>query len=207
VWEDPTYSAPEQLTDIRMFEASDVLCPNLGIFGNGTDAHRQFYENLRQQGKTLWFYQCSGPVKTYDPYYYHRLQHWYAFKYGAVGSGFWAYADAAGTGTAWNELRAPRNAYTPVYIDETSVTDGKHFEAVREGLEDYELLKMLRDHAHALAAEGKVERAQQARAVLQQAIDDVCGEGYEPGKIPWFIDKDRTRADAARARLYEALMR
>jgi hypothetical protein len=207
VWEDPTFREPEKLTDTAMFDASDVLCPNLGIFGGGTDAHRGFYENLRQKGKTLWFYQCSGPAKTHDPYYYHRLQHWYAFKYGAVGSGFWAYADAAGTGTSWNELRAPRSSYTPVYIDETSVTDGKHFEAVREGLEDYELLEMLRNHADKLAAEGKQHRADEARKVLQAAIDDVCGEGYEPGKIPWIVDKDRTRADAARVRILKELTR
>ncbi|MBM3473533.1 MAG: hypothetical protein FJX75_09710 [Armatimonadetes bacterium] len=207
VWEDPVHAQPDKLTDIRMFEASDVLCPNLGIFASGTDAHRQFYENLRQQGKTLWFYQCSGPVKTYDPYYYHRLQHWYAFKYGAVGSGFWAYGDAAGTGNAWNELRASRASYTPVYLDQTSVTDGKHFEAVREGLEDYELLKMLRDHADRLAAEGKQARTDEARKLLQTVIDDVCGAGYDPGKVAWTVDKDRTRADAARVKILEELIR
>ncbi|MBM3499654.1 MAG: hypothetical protein FJX74_13420 [Armatimonadetes bacterium] len=207
VWEDPTYLEPEKAADTRLFEASDVLCPNLGIFGGGTDAHRQFYEDLRQRGKTLWFYQCSGPAKTHDPYYYHRLQHWYAFKYGAVGSGFWAYGDASGAGTSWNELRVGRASFTPVYLDEDSVTDGKHFEAVREGLEDYELLRMLRDHAEKLAADGKAQRADQARSLLDEVIDEVCGEGYEPGKIPWNVRKDRTRADAARVRILEELTR
>lgn len=206
VWEDPTFQEPEKLTDIRMFEASDVLCPNLAIFAEGTNAHRQFYEDLRRRGKTLWFYQCSGPAKTHDPYYYHRLQHWYAFKYGAVGSGFWAYGDAAGTGNSWNELRASRASFTPVYLDETSVTDGKHFEAVREGLEDYELLRMLRDHAERLAAEGKTQRAERARKLLDEMVDDVCGKGYEPAKIPWSIEKDRTRADRARLRILAELI-
>jgi len=205
VWEDPTHLAPEGLTDIGLFEASDVLCPNLGIHGNGTDAHRQFYEDLRQRGKTLWFYQCSGPAKTHDPYYYHRLQHWYAFKHGAVGSGFWAYGDASGAGTSWNEMRVGRAGFTPVYLDETTVTDGKHFEAVREGLEDYELLRMLRDHAERLAGEGKPERAQRARALLQESIDAVCEGPYDPGKIPWDVEKDRTPADEARLRILEEL--
>jgi hypothetical protein len=207
VWEDPTYAAPEGLTDISMFEASDVLCPNLGIFANGTDAHRAFYEKLRQQGKTLWFYQCSGPAKTHDPYTYHRLQHWYAFQYGAVGSGFWAYGDAAGVGTSWNELRAGRASFTPVYLDEESVVDGKHFEAVREGLEDYEVLRMLQDLAAKLAAEGQQARADRARALLTEAIDAVCGAGYDPSAIPWTVDKDRTAADRMRVRILEELTR
>ncbi len=207
IWEDPVHRQPEEATLPEVFEVSDVLCPNLAIFASGSEVSRQFYADLRERGKTLWFYQCSGPAKTYDPYYYHRLQHWYCFKYGAVGSGFWAYGDAAGGGTSWNELRAGRTSYTPVYIDPESITDGKHMEAVREGLEDYETLCMLRDHADRLEAEGQQQRAERARTLLRQAVDDVCGEGYEPGQVSWLVDKDRGAADRARERILEELAR
>lgn len=207
IWEDPVHRQPEKEAVPELFEVCDVLCPNLGIFGSGSEASRQFYADLRERGKTLWFYQCSGPAKTYDPYYYHRLQHWYCFKYGAVGSGFWAYGDAAGAGTSWNELRAGRTSYTPVYIDPTSITDGKHMEAVREGLEDYEYLRMLRDHADKLQADGKRQRAERARELLGQVLDEVCGEGYEPGRVSWLVDKDRSAADRARERILEELTR
>ena len=207
IWEDPTYREPQAEANLEMLSVSDTICPNLGIFGNCTDAARQFYLDLRDQGKVLWFYQCSGPAKTHDPYYYHRLQHWYAFKYGATGSGFWAYADAARSGNSWNELRAGRSSYTPVYLDETSITDGKHMEAIREGLEDYEILVMLRDHAAKLEADGKAQRAARARKLLEDAIDAVCGEGYSPGDIPWIQDKDRTLADTWRVQILQELSR
>jgi len=66
---------------------------------------------------------------------------------------------------------------------------------------------MLRDHADKLAAQGKRPRADEARKLLQTVIDDVCGPGYDPSKVPWTVDKDRSRADAARARILEELAR
>ncbi len=203
IWEDPVHQEPQEAALPEVF--ADVLCPNLGIFASGSEASRQFYADWQKQGKTLWFYQCSGPAKTYDPYYYHRLQHWFCFKYGAVGSGFWAYGDAAGAGTSWNELRAGRTSYTPVYIEPDSITDGKHFEAIREGLEDYEYLRMLRDRAAQLQEQGDEDGARRARDLLAAVVDEVCGEGYQPPQIPWTAAKDRTGADRARLRVLQEL--
>jgi len=205
IWEDPVHEKPEAAASPAVFDVSDILCPNLAIFASGSEASRQFYADLQKRGKRLWFYQCSGPAKTHDPYYYHRLQEWYCFKYGAVGSGFWAYGDAAGAGTSWNELRAPRTSFTPVYLDTNSVTDGKHFEAVREGLEDYEYLRMLRDHAADMEERGRKKEAARARELLQSVIDEVCGAGYDVKLINWSAEKDRTAADRARVRILEAL--
>ncbi len=208
IWEDPTHRAPEKTALPAMFAICDVLCPNLGIFGSGTEASRQFYESYRRRGKRLWFYQCSGPSKTFDPYYYHRLQHWYAWKYGAEGSGFWAYGDAGGSGNSWNELLAGRTSYTPVYLDRNSVTDGKHFEAVREGIEDYEYLRMLRDRLAELKQKGmKGPEVDAAQRLLQTGPEEVCGPTYDPGRIPWKFDKDRSVADRVRRQVAEALIR
>jgi hypothetical protein len=206
IWEDPVHQVPERAALPEMFQVSDVLCPNLGIFAGGPESSRQFYEQLRQQGKRLWFYQCSGPAKTYDPYYYHRLQEWYCFKYGMTGTGFWAYGDAAGSGNAWNELRAPRTSYTPVYLDQAGVTDGKHWEAVREGVEDFEYLTMLRAKADDLEKKGDAAKAAKLRELLTSVVDDVCGQGYNPGGVAWTTERDRTRADAARVKVLEALV-
>ncbi len=207
IWEDPTYKQPDVEANLEMLSVSDVLCPNLGIFGAGTDDSRRLYLDLLAEGKELWFYQCSGPAKTHDPYYYHRLQSWYSFKYGATGQGFWAYADASRAGTSWNELRAGRACFTPIYIEPDAITDGKHMEAIREGLEDYEILYMLREHADKLEDDGKQKRADAARKLLADAIDAVCGEGYSPAEIPWTRDKDRTVADTWRVKILEELTR
>ncbi len=190
-----------------MFEACDVLCPNLGRYGRHSEASRRFYQELRARGKKLWFYQCSGPVQTFDPYYYERLQHWYCWLYGAVGSGFWAYGDAAKCGTSWNPLIATRNIYSPVYIDPTSITAGKHFEAIREGIEDYEYLVMLRDRIAQLRQKGvPAQKLADAEEMLMSAPLEVCGKGYE-GPQSWKTQRDRTKADAARLAIIETLMR
>lgn len=87
--------------------------------------------------KEIWFYHCDSPARLLDPYYYHRLLAWHCLKHGAVGMGFWAYGDTAGA-EAWNEYVARRPIYSPVYIGEDFVVTGKHWEAVREGAQDYE---------------------------------------------------------------------
>ncbi|HOS94723.1 MAG TPA: hypothetical protein PLQ54_15495, partial [Armatimonadota bacterium] len=205
IWEDPVHSRPELAALPEMFAVSDVLCPNLGIFASGPESSRSYYERLRTEGKRLWFYQCSGPVRSFDPYYYYRLQHWYCFKYGATGSGFWAYGDTGGTANSWNDLTASGASFTPVYLDAKSVTNGKHFEAVREGLEDYEYLRMLRDRVREEAAKGNVRASETFRTLLARAIDEVCGAGYEPGLVAWTVDKDRSTADRVRIQILEAL--
>jgi len=205
IFEDPVHARPELAALPEMFAVSDILCPNLGIFAGSPESSRAYYEGLRASGKTLWFYQCSGPTRSFDPYYYYRLQHWYCFKYGATGSGFWAYGDTGGTANSWNDLAAGGASFTPVYLDATSVTNGKHFEAVREGLEDYEYLRMLRDRVQGEAAKGNIRASETLRALLDRVIDEVCGAGYEPGLVAWSTDKDRSAADRVRIEILEAL--
>ena len=61
-----------------------------------------------------------------------------------TGIGLWAYCDSYGNGS-WNPYAAVSPPYSPVYFGPGTVHDGKHFEAVREGVQDYEHLALLRD--------------------------------------------------------------
>ena len=203
IWEDPVHYAPWKSTVPEMFKICDVLCPNVGIYMAGGERAKRFYGSLRSAGAKLWLYQCSGPGRLHDPYYYHRLQHWHCWNAGAVGSGFWAYGDAAGTST-WNDYAAKRTSYTPVYLDTDSVTDGKHWEAAREGIEDYEYLRMLRDRVSTLADAGAkgVEFAL-ARKLLRELPRQVAT--YRAADLPWVRPKDRSAADKARVQILEAL--
>ena len=203
IWEDPVHRAPWKSSVPGMFKICDVLCPNVGIYMAGGERAKRFYGSLRSAGAKLWLYQCSGPARLHDPYYYHRLQHWHCWNAGAVGSGFWAYGDSAGTST-WNDYAAKRTSFTPVYLDADSVTDGKHWEAVREGIEDYEYLRMLRDRVSALSHAGAtgVEFAL-ARKLLEELPRQVAT--YRAGDLPWLRPKDRSAADTARVRILEAL--
>jgi len=203
IWEDPVLE-PWSL-DPGLFEASDTLCPNLNHYYRAGIHCQEFYEDLRQDGKTLWFYQCSGPARLLDPYYYHRLQQWHAWERGAEGVGFWAYGDA-GAASSWNEYQAiGRTSFTPVYIDEYAVTTGKHWEAIREGIEDFEYLKILKDLLEQLEASGKSgPQIEQAKTLLQEAPQSVIGT-FNEALNQWNAPKDRSVADQERVRVLQAI--
>ena len=91
-------------------------------------------------------YDCSGPTRQFDPSYF-RYQPWNALAAGAKGVQFWAYGDAGGC-DSFNEYTAVGGgSFTPVYLSPRSVTASKHWEAAREGLEDYQYVVMLRQRA------------------------------------------------------------
>ncbi len=202
IWEDPTHRRPEVQGLKEMFLSCDVLCPNLGIFCSSTRADRRFYLDLVRKGKRkLWFYQCAGPARELDPYAYHRLQAWYCWKYGAVGSGFWAYGD--GGGSPWNVYVASRTSYSPVYLGREGVVDGKHFEALREGLEDYEYLALLRDKLRASRDPGF---RKEAETLLAEAVKRVV-PSCRRRNLSWGASKDYSAADRIRLRILELLER
>jgi len=204
VWEDPIYN-DMSLALQESVDEWDVLCPNRVIFRNADAAYRDYFAAQRARGKTLEFYSCSGPVRLLDPYRYFRLQAWDCWRYGATATYFWAFGDNAGV-SSWNEYATPRNMYTPLFLDAKSVTPGKHMEAIRESIEDYEYLAMLeRAVAEAEARNAPPEAVARARETLEAWPSRVCESGAAQ-KILWHNkETDRTLADQARIAILDAL--
>ncbi len=140
IWLDPTYQDPRKAPP-ELFEACDILCPNRPMWLAGGKPFEQFYLDQKHQGRTLQFYSCSGPAKLLDPYSYYRLQAWHAWRVGGTGSYFWAFGDNSGA-SSWNEYLATVGPFTPLFLDRQTVTPGKHMEALRESVQDYECLVM-----------------------------------------------------------------
>ncbi len=206
IWEDPTWPDPTQATP-ELFELSDVLCPNLPMWISRGQSFADFYVQQRQAGRRLWFYSCSGPGRLLDPYSYHRMQPWFCWKYGAEGAGYWAFGDSNGA-SSWNEYASQVGAYTPLFLDRNSVTSGKHFEAIREGVEDFEYLCLLRKRVEALERQGVQNGAlKAARTLLNSAADRVTGGMTSATLIYWKAPKNRSVADQVRGEILEALMR
>jgi hypothetical protein len=203
IWEDPCHPDPAA-ADEQMMRACDVLCPNRVAFLAAKQNVRDYYVHRREHGGELAFYSCSGPVRLLDPYTYHRLQAWSCWQFGAQASYFWAFGDSGG-GSSWNEYAAPRTAFTPLFLEATSVTAGKHLEAIREGLEDYEYLVMLDRRLKALAMAGAsgraVDRAQQLLAGAAARVTQASGAQV----FNWSKPKDRSLADQVRLEILETL--
>ncbi|MCD6505499.1 hypothetical protein J7M22_02625 [Candidatus Poribacteria bacterium] len=205
IWEDPTWRDPWKGTR-EMFELCDVLCPNMVMWINGGERFADFYIKQRKAGKELWFYACSGPGKLLDPYSYHRMEPWFCWRYGAKGAGYWAFGDSNGA-SSWNEYLSRIGAYTPLFLDEDSVTAGKHMEAIREGIEDYEYLRILRDRIAELKGKGvKVKSLNSAEKLLETAARRVTACMTKSSMIYWKEPKDRSVADKVRVEILEVLL-
>ena len=203
IWEDPVDRKLGTSAQTATLELCDAICPNLGIYNRLGKRAEDYYAKLVAGGKReLWFYQCTGPVRLLCPYAYHRLQAWHCWVHGAVGQGFWAYADA-GSGDPWCEYLCKGTTYCPAYVAPDGITTSKHWEAVREGIEDYEYLHMLKARVDALTQAGKTSPAlDKARKLLVEGPKRVAV--YEP--ISWFQDRDRSLADTVRLEVLDALL-
>jgi len=200
IWNDPTWREPWKASP-DLFALSDVLCPNLPMLIGQGKRFADFYTRQLKAGRELWFYSCSGPGRLLDPYAYHRMQAWSCWKYGATGQGFWAFGDSNGA-SSWNEYLTVRGAYTPLFIDDKTVTRGKHMEAIREGMQDYEYLRMLHDRVRVPSRNPHLPAA---RKLLATAADRVTAAMTDPALINWPKPKDRTTADTVRIEILKML--
>ncbi len=189
---DPTDRQP-QTTGLReMYEAHDILCPHISHYFSGGQETWDFYEELRAGGRELWLYNTSGGPSSLQAIANHRGQQWKLWLIKGTGTQFWSYADVGGSpGGSWNQFAATGEIYSKVYIDATSITDGKHWLAIIEGIQDYEYLRMLRDRVDELEAAGSQGPAlDRAREILDtlpaqaiEAADDGDIEAYDRGRL------------------------
>jgi glycosyl hydrolase family 123 len=140
----------------------DVWVPQLGRF----DDQMPLIDQRMQSGRAVWFYTCLYPQKRYlnrlmdFPLIKVRLLQWLDFRYGFTGFLHWG-------GNYWTpqplldtqpvidnntELLPPGDAFV-VYPDREHLTvrGSIRFEAMRAGIEDYEMLRALKERDPAAA--------------------------------------------------------
>lgn len=201
LWEDPAYSKPEKAMQ-EMMSSVDILCPNRTQMLSEGKHFEDFYRKQKAGGRRLDFYSCSGPMHLLDPYSYVRLQAWTCWDMGAESTFFWAFGDTGG-GNPWNPYMAPGMNYAPMFLAPDSVTPGKHMEALRESVEDFEYFVMLKD-AIAKANPGN-PALPKAKELLQSGARRVL-EATNANKLNWFDDKNRWIAEEVRLEILETLV-
>jgi len=213
LWTDPTPDDSEPCRE--MMELMDVLCAPWVYWVKGDEQYRERFRRHLREDKQLWFYNSppqSDPDCLLDPYVNYALRGWWCFLDGAAGSAIWAFADT-GTVSNWNPYdgRATR-CYAPVYLDDTSVTPAKYMEAMREGVQDYECLIMLRRRVQELERRGvNTEALSRAGTLLAQACDRVLQndkripEMQIMTRLDWRTPRDRSLADQVRGEILDAL--
>ena len=151
----PTIDAVGLDQDISFFaDVCDIWVPVLSSFDHQLDKIRTHVE----KGGQAWFYTCIGPQGRYLnrfidlPLVKTELLHWFNFRYDLTGFLHWG-------GSSWGPkpfqnvqtvindnrtlLPAGDNAIVYPNADKLSVLSSIRLEAMREGIEDYELLAAL----------------------------------------------------------------
>jgi len=165
----PTIDAVSLRQDISFFaDVCDIWVPVLSSFDDKLDVIR----NHVDQGGKAWYYTCVGPQGRYLNRFIDysllkvRLLHWFNFRHDLTGFLHWG-------GNAWgphpfdnvqtvinsNRTLLPAGDNSIFYPDaeNNSILSSIRLEAMRDGIEDYELLALLAkkdaEKADALAAE------------------------------------------------------
>lgn len=135
----------------KMVGTVDIWIPQLDHFHKGYD----FFKSRMAAGDPVWFYTCMYPAGEYAnrflelPLIKTRLLHWINYRYGAEGYLHWGYnfwpphpwEDAAD----YRQAKLPGGDANIVYPDPNGpgVIDSIRYEAMRDGIEDHELLSQL----------------------------------------------------------------
>lgn len=116
---------------------------------------RQFFTERRKVGDQIWFYTCLSPKGKYMnrfidyPLIDTRLLHWVNFKYDMPGYLHWGFNHWQGDPFTFLEPNWGGDTFLPpgdshiVYPGKYGPLSSIRLEALRDGVEDYELLKLL----------------------------------------------------------------
>lgn len=122
-----------------------------------------YYDNLKRQGKEVWFYTCCHPVGRYpnrfmdQPLIKARELHWISYLYGLDGYLHWGLNWFAANEDPYTEKGASPWALPPgdaqvVYPGKSGFLGSLRLSAMRDGLQDYEYLWTLEDRMRAVKA-------------------------------------------------------
>ena len=124
------------------------------------------HEAVREGGRDIWVYRCA-PLMQMEPYGYLRVTHWQAWAWGYKGYGFYY---------STRYMYSPRdNVYSPFYFGTDGPVPSRGWQAFWRGTRDWTYLAELRDRAKAAREDGRQKDADEAEAVLKEAVAEVTG--------------------------------
>lgn len=140
-----------EATHSMKIEPPTIMVPLLSHFGE----NYEFYKSTMAKGQEVWFYTACGPNGSYANRFLDihllkvRYLHWLNFKYNATGFLEWGYnfwehfSPISSIYTTWSVGPLPPGDSYVVYPTPHGVLDSIRWEVERDGIEDYELLKVL----------------------------------------------------------------
>jgi len=163
----------------------DVWAPDLHLVREQPETLAEIF----QHGQQYWHYEAPGDQRCLDPLGFYRVKPWVAFQMGMTGGGYWVYSSAK----YWFAEPGGGSEYGSVYLADQGPVTTKRWEASRDGIEDFELLWLLRQTAERCTAPKKAEAlrlvAEAVRFVThgQETVTDISRHvrPYTPDYRRW----------------------
>ena len=122
-------------------------------------------KQLFQGAKHYWHYEAPGDQRELDPLGFYRVKPWVAFQQGMTGGGYWVYSSS----DYWTDNSTGGTEYGTVYPTAKGPVTTKRWEASRAGIQDFELLWLVRKTAQASASPAR----QTALDLVDEAVSFV----------------------------------
>ena len=174
-WMNPKANTPEGVTEIEDgLPYFDTYCVPIGNIA----ANAAVLDICHRTRLKSWTY-VTGSEKNRDPFGYYRWFAWNAWKLELGGIGMWVYVDD--NNMTFSDY-VDGVSYGMIYRGDVGIIDSKRWEAWRQGIADYEYLRMLEDAVTAAVHAGVVHEAlDDAQAILGPGVDDVVGANWWGG--------------------------
>ncbi|HQK93060.1 MAG TPA: DUF4091 domain-containing protein [Armatimonadota bacterium] len=204
----PFYRAPDWDESQTPFDELtgylDIWCPNAHYFDLNPRVHQQIQER-RAAGETAWCYVCCGPGEPYNNFFVqmsglsHRLLFTQLWRLGVEGLLYWSTTYWAAVADPWTDMTTVPDINKSIYGDGSLLYPGKpvgidgpvasiRLKIIRDGIEDYEYLRLLAQRRGMLAA----HRAAEALCPsLSQYTRDPATFAFLRHKIAREIEPDR----------------
>lgn len=206
LWTDPiwenAYAIPQSLVG-----SVDSVAINLSFAERPSTRYWEWMRLLAAKGKTVEIYACDGPARRLDPYVYYRLAAWRATFAGATTLSFWSLT-FTGESYSDNEFAAGIDSmqplsYSPFFINRDTIRPGKHLEAIAQGFQDSEYLRMI---THTALTHADPTTRSEALALVADARGFIAAAPRSSG-AEWRLQNESTEADRIRTKIGRLLDR
>jgi len=156
------------MTIMTGLEELEKMAPHVDVWVNRNGAiwspeQKAFFDGQRREGKPIWSWNMPGNPKS-DPLTQFRTYGWRAMKFDFDAIGFFLYS-----GVVYDPFR-PGGGFST-----------RHWEAWRDGVEDYQLLWTLGEEIRRAGGRGAAaSQLHAAEEALARAVDDVLTESFFP---------------------------
>lgn len=147
----------------------DIWCPSSELLERFAD---EMLPAIRPTAREIWFYDAAGRSRTLSCLGLYRWRFWYAWNMNFTGAGWWTYY--YDKPTLWDGPNQSGDYFSTVYTAPGAIVTSKRWEVAREGIEDFELLNLLKETINQAREKGiSGELIQPAEALLESLPGEI----------------------------------